>query len=191
MSDGPLRSLPMRPGWRKLAERADTAAFEREEIVEAIPPALAGDWRKERCAELLRGLLTVLGNSEQGSLAFAETKAEELEKLSKLSGAGSPMRKRLLDYVWQAIDEGKCGRHALEEGIANALADQCAAGIRQVEEHLRGTAKHRAANVRKRLEDAACRADLKAMARDLVKSDARLSAAPLKKNDDLDDGVRL
>ena len=42
MSDGPHRSLPMRRGWKHVAERGDKPAFTTEDIAEAIVPALDG-----------------------------------------------------------------------------------------------------------------------------------------------------
>src|SRR6266850_1284782 len=43
MSDGPHRSLPMRPAWRRVAERGDKRAFTLEEISQALAPSLFRD----------------------------------------------------------------------------------------------------------------------------------------------------
>ena len=47
MSDGPHRSLPLRPGWKRTAERADTPAYEATEVTRAASRALEDDWRAE------------------------------------------------------------------------------------------------------------------------------------------------
>jgi len=190
MSDGPYRSLPMRQGWRDLAERGDRAAFDCEQIADAVPGALRDDWSEERCDKLAEDLRRILGDSQQGSL-FGRTKDDLLDAIKKLSGAGFQMQRLLIDAVTQAVDDGFSGSDAMVEGTANALAIRCAAGVRQVEEHyLRSRAAHRAAYMRGRLEDGAQRhSDFRAMARGVLKMDNGSNAPP--KNDGLDDGVRL
>jgi hypothetical protein len=47
MSDGPHRSLPMRRGWKRVAERGDKRAYASEEVSEAIIVALEQDCRQE------------------------------------------------------------------------------------------------------------------------------------------------
>jgi hypothetical protein len=47
MSDGPHRSLPMRLGWKRVAECGDNRAFVSEEVSEAIVPALEQDCHAE------------------------------------------------------------------------------------------------------------------------------------------------
>jgi hypothetical protein len=193
VSDGPHRSLPMRQGWRDLAERADRSAFEPDQVADAVPEALGDDWREERCDELVREIRSLLGDGRQGSL-FAQEKQDAVAALSKLSGAGYQLRRLLLDAVGQAVESGLVGPQALLEGIATGLAVRCGAGVRQVEEHyLRKSTEHRAANVRERIESGAAMSDFYAIARRFLKLDGgSSSAAPEKKQQDgLDDGVRL
>ena len=64
MSDGPHRSLPMRPAWKKLAERADKAAFSAEEVRDALPAALAEDWRKEIPDSIVWKVREILSDSQ-------------------------------------------------------------------------------------------------------------------------------
>jgi hypothetical protein len=47
MSDGPHKSLPMRPGWKKVAECASKEAFTSNEVCEAINAAIAQDYQKD------------------------------------------------------------------------------------------------------------------------------------------------
>jgi hypothetical protein len=192
MSDGPHRSLPMRQGWRNLAERADRCAFEPEQVADAVPEALGDDWREEGCDEIVRDIRAVLGDGRQPSL-FAGEKQDALDALKKLSGAGYQLRRLVLDSVVQAVDDGFTGTDALVEGAANALAIRCGAGVRQVEEHyLRKSTDNRAANVRQRIEKSGAMSDFKGIARRFLKIDGSSSATPAKKQlNGLDDGVRF
>ena len=47
MSDGPHRSLPMRQGWKRVAERGANDNFTTEQIAAAIVPALEQDWHAD------------------------------------------------------------------------------------------------------------------------------------------------
>jgi len=191
MSDGPHRSLPMRQGWRNLAERGDKKAFEPDQVTDAVPEALGDDWRAERCDDLVREMQTLLGDNPQGSL-FGQKKEDTVDALKKVSGAGYQLRRLLLDAVAQAVDDGLVGAEAVLEGTTNALGIRCGAGVRQVEEHyLRKSTERRAANVRSRIENGAALSDFRAIARRLLKVDGGSSAPPAKKHDSLDDGVRL
>ena len=55
MSDGPHRSLPMRPWWRQVALRADKSAFEVAECAEALTVALERGVRGGAAAEFSSG----------------------------------------------------------------------------------------------------------------------------------------
>ncbi len=98
MSDGPHRSLPMRNGWRKLAERAANTNFEPTEISEAIPIAIKDDWDAEGCDQTvreLRDILELAGTLHLDHLAWLKqsplgehvlaTNASRLEKPLKIS----------------------------------------------------------------------------------------------------------
>ena len=81
MSDGPHRSLNMRRGWKRFAERADKEAFAPEEVCDAIPAALEQDWRAEVSPNLTRQILVILQDN-QNSL-FGDQRIEKLEVLRK------------------------------------------------------------------------------------------------------------
>jgi hypothetical protein len=100
MSDGPHRSLPMRNGWRKLAERAANTNFEPTEISEAIPIAIKDDWDAEGCDQTvreLRNILELAGTLHLDHLAWLKqsplgehvlaTNASRLEKPLKISNS--------------------------------------------------------------------------------------------------------
>ena len=81
MSDGPHKSLPMRRGWKKFSARADKAVFERDQVADAVGPALEGDWKQD-VAPHLAAIRDVVGDSEQASL-FVDQSASELEALKR------------------------------------------------------------------------------------------------------------
>lgn len=92
MSDGPHKSLPMRPGWKKFAERAAFAAFDCDQVAELAVPALEDDWNDE-VAPHIDALRNVLFDERQGRLLGQQNTAE-LEQLKRLnpgntSGAAS------------------------------------------------------------------------------------------------------
>jgi hypothetical protein len=73
MSDGPHKSLGMRPGWKKFAKRADKAAYEPDQVKEALPDALGDDWRAERCGEARGKLNRLLEQHEKEWKAFMKS----------------------------------------------------------------------------------------------------------------------
>ena len=90
MSDGPHRSLPMRPSWRKVGERCDKRAYTAEEISH---PALERDCRDDMPPEFLRGVRRIV---EEPSL-FPNDAAQRLETLRPQAGAG--IARSFLDNV--------------------------------------------------------------------------------------------
>lgn len=188
MSDGPHRSLPMRKGWKKLAERGDGRLHSDEQVRDAVPLALTDDWREERCDDFMNHVKDVLLGSNQDTL-FQLTKNETVDALRKLPGSGYPMRRILTDALIQAVEDGHLGGQAILKGVADALAIRCSARARQVEEHyLRASNERRAVDVRMRIEDGASRSDFDAIARQFCKLE---KAPPANKYDGLDEGVQI
>ena len=187
MSDGPHRSLNMRRDWRRLAERADAASFEPEEVLDTLPAALEHDWRAEvpeRLCHRIRGIL----DDPQGS--FFEDQVTRLDSL-KAETAGLPLSDILLDCTMMAVINGYSGDPALREAARLALHCRAASGARQVEEHyFRKSTTHRAAHVRARIENAISRSDFVAIAGRAMGSDSGPPQVLVKKTG-LDDGVRL
>lgn len=188
MSDGPHKSLPMRAGWKKFAERADKAAFEPDQVAQAAIPALEGDWEEE-VAPHIAALRNVLGDNRQGSL-FGNANTAELEAMKRLN-PGNSLWRAVVDGVAGAVAAGRTGQEALLEGAVNALLNRGARGVRQVEEHyLRRTSETRAQGVRARMESGIFQAPIEAMVRRVLGMTAG-EAQPSQKLQGLDDGVRL
>ena len=86
MSDGPHRSLPMRKGWKRVAQSADNPAFGTDEIRDAILPALEEDCRGEISPEFLSGLRSVCADQEAS--LFKNDAGPSREGLRNAAGAG-------------------------------------------------------------------------------------------------------
>ncbi len=189
MSDGPHKSLAMRPGWRKLVQRASTSSFDPQQTAEAIPDALGDDWQEERCDDVIRELRAVINDERQGSL-FDQQKEEKIEALKHVSGAGYPLRRLLLECVTQAVEAGHEGSDAIAVGTEHALGERLARGNLQAEEHFRRSNSDQTSRLRSKLQEAAAAVSLKAITNRFLKTGSP-STSPAPKRDGLDDGVPL
>jgi hypothetical protein len=77
-------------------------------VRDAVPLALADDWREERCDDFMKHVKGVLMGKDQDTL-FNPTKKETVDALKKLPGAGYPMRRTLIDSLVQAVEDGQTG----------------------------------------------------------------------------------
>lgn len=187
MSDGPHKSLPMRRGWKLLAEYADNRTFERDQIGEAVLPALERDCRGEVGGDFLDALCRTC-DDRQNSLFKKDT--QSLEALQSRAGVG--LGRVVLDYAIQAAARGDTGREIAEKAMTQALEDRAARGARQVEEHYyRKSTQTRASRVRERIEQGIRTADIGGLARKLLNSDSGTAAPKPAKRQGLDDGVKL
>jgi hypothetical protein len=134
MSDGPHKSLPMRNGWRKLAERAANSNFDPTEISEGIPAAIRDDWSAEGRGQTVRELRTILEDGRQGSL-FGQEREDKIDALKDVSAAGFPLRRMLIESVTEAAEAGQDAATAVQTGVERALAERIVRGALQVEEH--------------------------------------------------------
>ena len=127
MSDGPHRSLPMRPGWKKVAEYAGNETFTSDDVCDAIDAAIEQDWRKDISPDFIGSIQDVLG----GATLFSEDSIQALEDLRQ-SVAGCAMGNALLDHVVFAVSDGKSGDAALQEAVTRTcdrlVGAMCASG---------------------------------------------------------------
>ena len=186
MSDGPHRSLPMRPGWKRVAEYAGNEMFTSKDVCDAVVAALGLDFLKDISPGILGGIQDVLG----GATLFSEYRLRALDDL-RPSVAGGTIGDVLLDYVTYVMSDGKSGDTALQEAVTRTLTDWSARCARQVEEHcLRKSSIVNAKNVRSRIEEGIQQASFTALASCLLDPDLT-PARRLAKHDGLDDGVPL
>jgi hypothetical protein len=188
MSDGPHRSLPMRSGWKRVAECGDNRAFAPEEISNAIIPALEQDCRDEIPPAFLDALCTAF--REQEASLFKDQMGQQLEALRRTAGHG--IGRTLLEHAIQVSESGKTGLDVPLKAMTDALTDRAARGARQVEEHYcRAADAPRAHDVRARIEEAIGTAAIDGLARRILKLDPGPSGRPRLKKQGLDDGVWL
>lgn len=189
MSDGPHRSLPLRPGWQKVAEAADNEAAGADEIAEKIPAALKQDWNQEVTDRLIREISRVL-TDEQGSL-FSGDRMKKLEAL-RPEAAGAALGGTLLDHAIEIAASDSAGIEAVADAIEGALMDRAVNSSRQVEEHYhREVSRERSDNVRGRIEDGIQKAPVRTLARELAGDKEAAGVASPQKKSGLDDGVEL
>ena len=188
MSDGPHRSLPMRRGWKKLAERADNCAFEPDQVAAAMPEAIEGDWREEVPPEFLDALRMAFGDPTQVSL-FKSDCSEQLEKARPLA-AGKPLAQLIVDCAIKVTVEG-ISENPLVDAVSNACQNHGTRGIRSVEEHYkRKSSGTRAQKVRGRLEGACTKASFHDIASRLLNSSGSPKSRTPKQTG-LDHGVSI
>jgi len=189
MSDGPHRSLPMRNGWRKLAERAANTNFEPTEISEAIPIAIKDDWNAEGCDQTVRELRKILEDDRQGSL-FGQEQEDRIDALKDVSAAGFPLRRMLIESITRAAEDGQDAANAVQAGVERALAERIVRGALQVEEHYLRSGDEAARTVRGRIGQGVGNVSLKSLADQLMNARSS-SLPPPSKRDGLDDGPPL
>jgi len=189
MSDGPHKSLPMRNGWRKLAERAANSNFEPAEISEAIPVAIKDDWNSEGCDQTMRELRTILEDDRQGSL-FGQERQDRIDALRDVSAAGFPLRRMLIENITEAAEDGQDAETALRTGIERALAERIVRGALQVEEHYLQSSDEAARTIRGRIGEGVSSVSVKLLAAQLMNPGSSSLPSPSKR-DGLDDGPPL
>lgn len=188
MSDGPHKSLPMKRGWQRVAKRADNRTYGADEISIAMIPALERDCQDEMSGEFIDGIRRVF--EEQEELLIKDDVVAQVEALRREAGCG--IGRTLLNNVTQISAGNAVGVLDLINAMTAALADRAARCGRQAEEHyLRESTASRANNVRARFEEGIAGAALEALARHILKLDARSPGRPALKRDGLDDGVSL
>jgi hypothetical protein len=187
MSDGPHRSLPMRRGWKRVAERGDKQAYASHEVSEAIVTALEQDCRKEISSSFLDAAWRIFSDTEP--MLFAQRLSAQLEPLRQTAGSG--IGRAVLEEAILVAERGGKGKEGLVEAVKNALTDRAAKGARQVEEHYcRESSGSRAERVRKRIEKGIGGAALDGLARKILKIDQTVSKR-LAIQQGLDDGVKI
>src|SRR5258706_114140 len=149
MSDGPHKTLPMKPKWRSVAERAYNPAFGIDEISTAMLPALAKDFHDEMSPRFIEALRCL----HHDTLPLISDLSERVEDLRREAGNG--IGRRVVEHIERfAAKEGVTLNTAVN-AIECASAERLAKSNRQIEEHtLRNGTVSRSNDVRSRLEQA-------------------------------------
>ncbi len=188
MSDGPYRSLPMKPRWRRAAKCAYEAAFSQEEIADALTRASHADFRAEVRSAFVAALSAIVAPSEPG--LFADQAVSDLNALART--CSSPLEALLIGTVADAVEAGQFGAAALQQGVEDAISERLLRNYRQVEEHVRLDDSAQSARfVRSRLEAAHSEVGLARLAQAVLKTGAPLAPRNRAMNTGLDAGVEM
>lgn len=153
MSDGPHRSLPMRRVWKQLALRADKRTYTPEQVREAVPFALASDWKNEVSSALISALKRAFSGHDN-SLGLREIALDQIEAARPLA-AGSVFGTNAVSWCAQLASEGRTDQNAFYEAVGLAAKERGFATCRQAEEHyLRESTHRRAGSMSARMESA-------------------------------------
>lgn len=189
MSDGPHKSLNLRPGWKKVAETADNAACSSDEIAEWIPAALKKDWRQEVPTSLVRQIRDTFVE-HQASL-FSDNLPDILEAL-RSKAAGAPLAGLFLDHAIETATSNHLGQAGFVQAIKAALIDRTINSVRQIDEHYyRKGSIDRSNDVRTRIESAVDQRRIANLAHELSGKKGIPPTEPPRKQVDLDQGVEL
>jgi hypothetical protein len=178
----------MKPKWRIVAERAYNSAFEPDEIITAMTPALAEDCHDEMTPRFiadLRGLC-----ERQESLLFRDDIPSRLESLRQEAGTG--MGGRILDHLVRLSKLGELTISTAVQATERAVVDRIARSNRQIEEHtLRNATASRANDVRMRLEQATAEVPVTDVARQAFGLDNDCPPRSALKRSGIDEGPRI
>ncbi|MEJ7776840.1 MAG: hypothetical protein WKF52_05540 [Sphingomicrobium sp.] len=189
MSDGPYKSLPMKPRWRHASKCAYKEAFSLDEIVESVTRASHADWRAEVRQALIASVSAVVAPLGQQAL-FPDQAMSDLAALRR--GCASPLEASFVSNAIDAVASGRMGGDAVQFAAAEALSDRLLCNYRQVEEHVRRDDSVRnAAFVRHRFAVAHGQIDLLGLARAALRTREPLPRRSRAQFMDLDAGVQL
>ncbi|MGX9181966.1 hypothetical protein [Mesorhizobium sp. BHbdii] len=193
VSDGPHKSLPLRPKYRRVAEWAYKPAFSISEVCEATESALVQDANME-----VRGVIRQLIDIVDGGDLFSRQPDELQRQLQELRAdpAVHPLAANAIECTQMAVQQGLQGRDAVQDGIVTALSERLHANARTTEEHYlveRGPGASR--TIRNRMGEVSARMNengsFARIARSLFgDSTVAITRTPAARNG-LDDGVSL
>src|ERR1041384_2018530 len=188
MSDGPHRSLPMKPKWRTVAQRAYNCTFELDEISTAMMPALVTDCHDEMTPRFIESLRRLCERQE--SLLFRHHIPSRLEGLRQEAGNG--MGSRVLDHLVRLSKQGEVTTSTAVKATERAVVERIAKSNRQIEEHiLRKATGSRADNVRTRLEQATEKTSVTDLARHVLRLDNNHPPRSSVKRSGIDEGPSI
>lgn len=160
MSDGPHRSLPMRPHWKIAAQWAANLAHSAEEVSGAFAHALKKD--------ILEAPIAAVKDILTSETLFPEMRIERLEEL-RARHPRSAAANSLIDCAIETAASGLTGEAGAAAAVSSALEDMARAPVRSIDEHYQRKAGATASrNVRTRLDEAVGKLDSSGIARELL-----------------------
>lgn len=189
MSDGPYRSLPMSPKWKRAAKCAFLPSFSSPEISEALQQAAERDCRAELSEGLVRKVTALVMGPDEPAL-FRDSAVADLDALHRI--CASTMEHGLVKNAIDALHDGLIGQVALQQAAEASVSDRLLAGSRQIEEHMhRETSDSRARDTRARINEAYNGVDLSGVARILLRAPNAPALTQRAIYSGIDDGAPL
>lgn len=189
MSDGPHRSLPLKPAWKRLSERAAKAVFSPEEVSEMLPVALSGE-----LPDSLINALRYIFNGERQQLLFSGSREVMDAKMEALRSDwwGNAPANRLLDNGQEVLRQGLSGDHACEAALEMTFREIARSEARSIEEHyFREAGAKDARYVRTRLDNAIHQCDMRAIAKAMLLPRHQRGSVRMPRQTGLDQGPSL
>jgi hypothetical protein len=183
MSDGPHRSLPMRPHWKLTARRTANLAHTVDEACEAMTCALKKD--------ILGAPITAVREIMNSDTLFSEMRIDQLEALRARSPR-SAVTNTLIDCAVESAGIG--GEVGTEAAVATAIEEIGHSAKRGIDEHYqRETDARTSRTVRARLDEVSAKLDCHAIARELLAPDRLPSSRSVEvpRHTGLDEGPPL
>jgi hypothetical protein len=188
MSDGPYRTLNLRQRWKQLLMRAYQRAFDSQDVIDAICPALERDVAWEVTKDFMPALRDYCSDKNPD---LFDDRTARLEELKHLSAGRGTLGAVIAECAHEALLQGKTDQDAIDQALRQALTDRLARNSLQMEEHvLRESGARKASDVRGRLASAMAQASIATLVQKLNTATASSTAAP-PKHASLDDGVGI
>jgi hypothetical protein len=188
MSDGPYRTLKMRQQWKRVLQRAYQRAFDSQDVVESICPALERDCAWEIIKDFMPALRDYCAEKEPDLFEDRNARVDELKRMG--AGRGTLVAV-IVDCAQEALRQGKRGDAAVAQALQGGLTDRLGRNSLQMEEHvLRESGERKAREVRGRLASSMAQAPVANLVQKLMTGGPSSTAAP-PKHTDLEDGVGL
>lgn len=188
MSDGPYRTLKLRQQWKRLLQRAYQQAFDGQDVIDTICPALERDCAWEITKEFMPALRDYCMDKDAD---LFDDRNARLERLRHLVAGRGTLGAVIADCAHEALLQGKTGQEAIDQALHQALTDRLARNSLQMEEHvLRESGARKASDVRGRLAPAMAQAPIGSLVQKLGTRPASSNAVP-PKHPGLDDGVGI
>jgi hypothetical protein len=162
MSDGPHRTLPMRPHWKVFAQRAANPVHVTDEVRETMEHAL----KKDILAAPIDAIRDILENS----LDIPGLRIDQLEAL-RMRISGSAAANTLIDCAIETAINGTTGETATTASLSAAIEELARAATRQIDEHYQRNAGARTSRImRTRLDEVSGMMSSGGIARELLTS---------------------
>ncbi|WP_210334772.1 hypothetical protein [Mesorhizobium mediterraneum] len=160
MSDGPHRSLNMRPHWKTAAQWAANTAHTADQVCSALAHALKKD--------ILEAPIAAVRDIMNSDTLFPGMRIDQLEAL-RAHHPRSAATNSLIDCAVEVAAAGAAGEAGTAAAVTAAVEDMARAPLRGIDEHYQREAGARASRtVRTRLDEAMGKLDCNGIAQGLL-----------------------